>query len=469
MGPERTGAGMEKRGGRTAGKAQREDPGHPAAPPKLRVALATLGCKVNQCESAGLTEAIAAGGMTPVPFAGQADVYIINTCTVTGRTDGQSRQLIRRAIRQNPAAAILVTGCYAQRAPEEIARIPGVRIVAGNAEKETIPRLLASLGSAEPRLLVGDIAGQRTISPLGATRFPEHTRAFLKIQDGCNGTCSYCIVPRARGASRSLPPEAVRERIALIAGEGYREVVLTGIHLGAYGQDLQPATTLAALVGEIAAPPLERLRLSSIEPREITTALIGLLAGGVLCRHLHIPLQSGDDAILAAMNRNYDAAFFRDLVGRIVRAVPGIAVGIDVLAGFPGETAAAFANTLRLIEELPIAYLHVFPFSRRPGTPAAGMAGQVPEAVKRERAALLRALGARKKEAFAAGFIGEPLDVLIESRRDKATGLSLGLTDNYLSLAVRGQTAANRIVRVRPLSLAGGRLLAEVIPEVIHG
>ena len=400
--------------------------------------MATLGCKVNQCESAGLTEAIAAGGMTPVPFSGRADVYIVNTCTVTGRSDCQSRQLIRRAIRQNPAAAVLVTGCYAQRAPEEIARIPGVRIVAGNAEKETIPRLLATLGTAEPQLLVGDIAGQRTISRLGATRFPEHTRAFLKVQDGCNGTCSYCIVPRARGPSRSLPREAVRERIALIAKEGYREVVLTGIHLGAYGQDLKPATTLADLIGEIAASPLERLRLSSIEPREITTALIGLLAGGrVLCRHLHIPLQSGDDAILAAMNRNYDTAFFRSLVERIVGAVPGLAVGIDVLAGFPGETEAAFANTLRLIEGLPIAYLHVFPFSRRPGTPAAGMAGQVPEAVKKERAALLRALGTRKKETFAAGFIGQSLDVLIESRRDKATGLSLGLTDNYLSLAVR--------------------------------
>jgi threonylcarbamoyladenosine tRNA methylthiotransferase MtaB len=435
-------------------------------PETLRVAVATLGCKVNQCESAGLTEALAAGGMTPVTFAGQADIYIVNTCTVTGRTDYQSRQLIRRAIRQNPAATVLVTGCYAQRAPEEIARIPGVRIVAGNAEKEAIPVILSTLGTAQPRLMVGNIAEQTAISPLGATRFPGHTRAFLKIQDGCNGACSYCIVPSTRGPSRSLPPEAVRERIAMITRAGYREVVLTGIHLGAYGRDLRPAATLAALLRDIAAPPVERLRLSSIEPREITDELIALIAaGGVLCRHLHIPLQSGDDGILAAMNRDYDGAFFRDLVARIVRDIPGLAVGIDVLTGFPGETEAAFANTLRLLEEMPIAYLHVFPFSRRPGTPAAGMTGQVPEAVKKARAAQLRSLGAQKRQAFADAFIGRPLAVLIETRRDKATGFCLGLSDNYLSVAVRGGGVANRIVPVRPHSFADGRLLAEVTHE----
>jgi threonylcarbamoyladenosine tRNA methylthiotransferase MtaB len=446
-------------------KGKRSDPA--GTPGGLRVAVATLGCKVNQCESAGLTEALAARGMTPVPFAGEADCYIINTCTVTGRTDYQSRQLIRRAIRNNPAAKVLVTGCYAQRAPEEIARIPGVSIVAGNAEKEGIPALLDALAPAGPRLLVGDIGEQRDISRLGATRFPGHTRAFLKIQDGCGGACSYCIVPRTRGPSRSLPPAEVRGRIARIAGEGYREVVLTGIHLGAYGRDLRPATTLTALLNGLATEaPVERLRLSSIEPREITDELIALFAGDrLLCRHLHIPLQSGDDRILAAMNRDYDGAFFRALVARILRAVPDMAVGIDVLAGFPGETEAAFLNTLRLLTEIPAAYLHVFPFSRRPGTPAALMAGQVPEEVKSGRAARLRAIGAKKREAFAARFIGRPTDVLLETRRDRATGFRLGLSDHYLSVAVRDAGDANRIVRVLPESFADGRLLAEVIHE----
>ncbi len=218
----------------------------------LKVAVATLGCKVNQCESAGISETVAVRGMTLVPFDEEADCYIINTCTVTGRTDYQSRQLIRRAIRRNPAAAVLVTGCYAQRAPEEIARIPGVRIVAGNAEKTRLSELIQGLVEGKgPEVHVGDIRSETRFSLLGAAASPEHTRAFLKIQDGCDASCSYCIVPQARGASRSLRPAEVEKRIASLATRGYREVVLTGIHLGAYGRDLIPPTDLAAVVGRI--------------------------------------------------------------------------------------------------------------------------------------------------------------------------------------------------------------------------
>lgn len=434
----------------------------------VKVAVATLGCKVNQCESAGIAEALVARGIALVPFGEAADGYIINTCTVTGRTDYQSRQLIRRAIRKNPAAAVLVTGCYAQRAPEEITKIPGVRFIAGNTEKERIPDILCEMASRAPRMLVGNIRDAKGISRLGATLFPEHTRAFLKIQDGCDAFCSYCIVPRARGASRSLPAPEVAERISAISRAGYREIVLAGIHLGAWGRDLQPREDLVTLIRQItAARTVERLRLSSIEPRELTEELIALIGeSGTVCRHLHIPLQSGDDGILAAMRRDYEAAFFRHLVQHLSSAVSGIAVGIDVMAGFPGETERAFANTLELVEELPVAYLHVFPYSRRPGTPAAMMARQIPEPEKKRRAERLRKIGVLKRQRFAEKFIGTPLSVLVEGRTDPKTGFPVGFSDNYIPVAVRGDGAtANRIVRVMPEAFREGRLIAEVMHE----
>ncbi len=432
----------------------------------LKVALATLGCKVNQCESAGIAEALLARGMALVPFEEEADCYIINTCTVTGRTDGESRRLIRRTIRRNPAAAVVVTGCYAQRSPEEIAGIPGVRMVAGNEEKSRIPEFIEGMAPNGPLIRVGEI-GKEIVRPAAAS-FPGHTRAFLKIQDGCDACCSYCIVPHVRGGSRSLPPEEVLGRISSLCGAGFREVVLTGIHLGAYGRDLLPAAKLASLVRRIAEEsPLERLRLSSIEPREVTDELLFLLGNGSgrICRHLHIPLQSGDDAILAAMNRDYDGGFFRGLIDRVRSTVPGIAVGIDVMAGFPGETEAAFDRTVRLVEGLPVAYLHVFPFSRRPGTPAASMPDQVSGEEKKRRTARLRALDAAKRRAFAEGSLGETLDVLVEARQDRETNHFVGFSDNYIPVIVRGNVPVNRIVRVRPDAFRNGRLIAEPLPE----
>ncbi len=433
----------------------------------LRVAVATLGCKVNQCESAGIAEGLVANGMALVPFAEAADCYVINTCTVTGSADSQSRQLIRRATRKNPEAAVFVTGCYAQRAPQEIARIPGVRCIAGTEEKERIPDILREMTAGGPLILVGDIHKTRAFSRLETTAFPEHTRAFLKIQDGCDAFCSYCIVPHVRGTSRSLPSAEVEERIATLAQTGYREVVLTGIHLGAWGRDLRPPTDLETLVRQIVERgSVTRLRLSSVEPQEVTDALICLLGrSGMVCRHLHIPLQSGNDGILAAMRRNYDAAFFQDLLRRIHEAVPGVAVGIDVMAGFPGETEEAFNDTLHLIEETPIAYLHVFPYSRRPGTPAAAMSGQVPEEVKKRRTDRLRTVGAVKRRRFAEQFIGMPLNVLVEDRTDKITGFPIGFSDNYIPVAVRGRVPANQLTRVMPERFHGGRLIADVIPN----
>jgi len=439
----------------------------------LTVAVATLGCKLNQCESAGIAEMLVARGMTTVPFSEKADVCIINTCTVTGRTDYQSRQLVGRAIRKNPGAMIIVTGCYAQRAPQELSSLSGVHFVIGNTEKALIPEILLKAKNSgegnfcpdldKNEILVSDIREEKAISALGASVFPEHTRAFLKIQDGCDAFCSYCIVPYTRGKSRSLSLEEAMQRMALLAANGYREIVLTGIHLGAWGRDLQPPSDFTSLLERITEKRLvERLRISSLEPREVTRGMISLIKeSDVICPHLHLSLQSGSDRILAAMRRNYDTAFFRELVWKLRDAIAGLAIGIDVIAGFPGETQTEFSATLAMIEELPLAYLHVFPFSSRPGTPAAKMTGQVAENVKKSRVHLLREAGTAKRRKFAESFLGKPLKVLIERKIDKGTGLPTGFSENYISVAVRGSgVKVNSIVSAVPEAVDGERLIA---------
>ncbi len=451
----------------------------------MKVAVATLGCKVNQYESAGIMDALRERGFSLVAFSDPADCYIVNTCTVTGRTDYQARQLIRRATRNNPHAAVIVTGCYAQTAPEAVARIPGVSLVAGTHEKEQIPDLLQEMAAGTaaaaapglsplpsgqaPRILVDDIFRGRTISALEAKTFPGHTRGFLKIQDGCEAFCSYCIVPYARGRSRSLPEEEVVSRLRGLAASGRREVVLTGIHLGAYGQDLTPRSSLLRVLRAVEEDEtVERLRLSSLEPREIPADLISLMATAKhLCRHLHIPLQSGDSAILARMKRDYDAGFFRDLLADIIRAIPDVAIGIDVMVGFPGEGEKEFTSTVDLIEDLPIAYLHVFPYSERPGTPAAGLPGRVDERERKRRGALLRDLGRKKRELFAARFTGKKLAVLIEGRKDRRTGCLQGFSGNYLPVVATDAVASqiNQIVSVMPEEYREGKLYGRIVHD----
>ena len=435
----------------------------------MKVAVATLGCKVNQYESAGIMDALRARGFSLVPFSDPADFYIINTCTVTGKTDCQSRQLIRRATRNNPGAAVIVTGCYAQTAPEDVARIPGVTLVAGTSEKENIPNLLEKTSPEDQRILVGDIFQVKKISPLQAKTFPGHTRGFLKIQDGCNAFCSYCIVPYARGQSRSLPEEEIMRRLKTLAAAGYREIVLTGIHLGAYGQDLTPpASLLRVLKNSGKNEAVERLRLSSLEPAEIHDDLLAFMREAKhLCHHLHIPLQSGDNRILSLMKRDYDEGFFRGLLEKIVRAVPDIAIGIDVMVGFPGEGDKEFFNTIRLIEELPIAYLHVFPYSERPGTAAANLPGKIGDQEKRKRGEMLRNLGKEKKELFAERFKGKELSVLIEGRKDRKTGFLQGFSGNYITVAVADATAEhiNHIVSVVPEHYQDGKLFGRIVHD----
>ncbi|MDI6726677.1 MAG: tRNA (N(6)-L-threonylcarbamoyladenosine(37)-C(2))-methylthiotransferase MtaB [Smithellaceae bacterium] len=425
------------------------------------MAIASLGCKVNQCDGSEIGRGLADRGFSLVPFESSADVYIVNTCTVTRRTDYQSRQLIRRAARRNPQALIVVTGCYAQTSPGEVAQIPGVRLVMGNDRKAQLPEIISEMLNGH------EMAPE--CPPQGADdqhtsygNLPGHTRAFLKIQDGCNASCTYCIVPAARGASRSISFDEVKRRMFLLGQSGYRELVLTGIHLGTWGEDLSPPFNLLDLIAWADLErPQERIRLSSLEPTEVSGKIAPYMrAGGILCPHLHIPLQSGDDRILAAMGRPYDRAFFRERLRGLFAALPDIAIGLDVMAGFPGEDERAFQNTLALLTEIPVAYFHVFPYSPRPGTKAATMSGQVAEKVKKERAAILRSLGVKNRESYAKKFIGRGLSVLIEGKT--ADGAEVfGLAANYLPVVIkknRTPLMINSIVGVIPEYYANGRL-----------
>lgn len=407
------------------------------------IAITTLGCKVNQCDSAAIAHVMQENGYVLVPFTRAADCYIINTCVVTASTESQSRQLIRRALRCSDSAPVIVTGCYAQKSADRLQALsPRVR-VAGNKEKDDLPRLIDLLLQGEqPLFTVRDIASQQLFTSAGADTFTGRTRAFLKIQDGCNNCCAYCIVPSVRGPSRSLPREQVMGRMRALAANGYREIVLTGIHLGAWGLDLQPRQSLCGLLA-CSEPDADlqgvRLRLSSIEPNEWTDELVGLMVGSKnICPHVHIPLQSGDADILQSMGRTYAPEFFTDLVQRLVREIPGINIGVDVIAGLPGETDARFAHTLSLLEALPAGYLHVFSYSRRPGTPAAQMPDQVASGVIRERTRILRTLSDFKKRAFFERSNGAAMEVLVEGRRERSTGLLRGITGNYIPVLFAG-------------------------------
>jgi threonylcarbamoyladenosine tRNA methylthiotransferase MtaB len=411
-----------------------------------RVAITTLGCKTNQFESAAMSEQFANAGYTIVPFAEQADIYVINSCTVTARTDAETRRLIRRARRLNPAARIVATGCYAQVAPGELEQLPEVDSVLGNREKQDI---IALVETGESR--VSDIAAERDDVPLALSSFAEHTRAFLQVQNGCNSFCTYCIVPYARGRSRSVPMEDVVRGIRNLVANGYQEVVLTGIHLGAYGLDLPSPSSLTELVRAIDADRLvSRLRIGSVEPNEVGDELLALMARSeIICHHLHLPLQSGSDTVLTRMVRRYTAAIFRDLVARITAALPDAFIGADVIAGFPGETGQEFSETVRLIEELPFSDLHVFPYSRRPGTRAADLPDQVAGKIIKDRAEYLRDIATSKKQAFLERNLRKELRVLVQGY-DAKSEICRGLSRNYITVAFSGgEKRVNQEVVVR--------------------
>ncbi len=433
------------------------------------IAITTLGCKANQFDSEMIRASLERGGFEIIPFSQRADIYIVNTCTVTHRADYQSRQLIRRAHRLNPSSLIVVTGCYAQAYPEEVQGVEGVGVVLGNGEKASIADILGNPPMCScPMVNVGDIKKETKIGEADIDRFYRHTRALLKIQDGCNASCSYCIIPRARGRSRSLDPLRVTYHLQRLKKGGFREVVMTGIHLGIYGADLSPPTSLAELCKKMEGIPApQRIRLSSIEPDDFSSELIQSIATSPkVCHHLHIPMQSGEDDILRRMHRNYDGIFFADLVQTLIHRIPDLNIGVDVIVGFPGEGEKQFRKTYELLEKSDIGYLHVFPFSKRRGTEAHEFPHQVDPRIKKRRCEALRALGRRKKAAFQGRFLGRELEVLVEGKRDKLTRRLKGYSRNYIPVLIEGEDElVNREIRISVTDLDDGRMLGRVVGD----
>jgi threonylcarbamoyladenosine tRNA methylthiotransferase MtaB len=432
----------------------------------MRIALATLGCKVNQYDTAAIQTALLRQGDRVVSFNEGADVYIVNSCTVTDRADAESRRLARRAKRLNPGALVIMTGCFAQASPEAAA-VKEVDHIVG------IGRLHDLLGTVRgertERVLVDSVLKVTPEITRGAEVFTGQTRAFLKVQEGCDLFCSFCVVPFARGASRSVEPDEVLTGLRRLSALGFQEVVLTGTHLGAYGADLIPAVGLADLLESIAAArPVPRVRLSSVDPPEVTPRLLRTMArSDVICPHLHVPVQAGADRTLRRMRRRYDTALLREVLAEIRIALPDAGLGTDVIAGFPGETEADFESGLTFLQEQPFTYFHVFPYSRRRGTVAARLPGQVQAREITARSRLLRQLGEAKRAAFAECWVGHDLPVLLESTRDRETGCLAGYSRNYLRVLVGGpEEWMNTEINVRVVTRRAGRLMGTA--EAIH-
>jgi threonylcarbamoyladenosine tRNA methylthiotransferase MtaB len=446
-----------------------------------------FGCRATQADGAAIEAQFRAQGMERAVAPEDAELVVLNTCTVTASADQDARAAIRRIHRENPGCKIVVTGCYAQRAPEEIAALPGVTQVIGNSHKHKLAELAFSSQSFvplqqlkaglsfSPEIYVSDIFAHTEL--LAAPVFDaanERTRPNLKVQDGCDNRCSFCVIPSVRGQSRSLRVEPILTEVDTLVNAGYREVVISGINLGRWGRDLLPGSGKQIFLrndnskGErfedlvraiLDHTSLEKLRISSVEPMDWSDELIELVAGSPrIAKHAHVPMQSGSDAVLRRMHRKYRPWHYREKIEKIRAAIPDAAIGADVMTGFPGETDAEFEETRRMVEEMPFTYLHVFTFSARPGTPAADMPRQVPVEKARERNRILRELAAEKKAAFMRSFVGKTISAItlnvFDGERTEA------LTDNYLKLEIRGQHSANcwvdaRIEAVNDSSLMG--------------
>ena len=431
--------------------------------------IVTLGCKVNQYESAFIEELLLSRGCTKAKPHEEADLVIINGCIVTSTASYQTRQAIRRGIRENPSAVAAVVGCYGQVFPEELAEIEGLDIIAGNKGKGALTDLLIhATRQTPPFILREDFNGSQPFEYLPIKSFAGRTRAFVKIQDGCESFCSYCIVPYARGPLRSLEPHRVVELLRELERNGHKEAVLTGIHLGKYGTDLGNGMDLHRLLVEIAKFRSQmRVRLSSLEPTEIGGDLIEFMEShDWVCRHFHISLQSGDDTVLKRMNRHYTAEQFADLIEDIHRRVHRVSIGVDILVGFPGETERAFDTTLALLRNLPIGYLHVFPYSKREGTEAAQLSDHLHPKTIKERAAILRSLDKEKRRLFRSSLTGETFQVLTEGWVPGQMGLARGLSDNYVKFTFPSRTPnTNEFVRVKAVKIHDQGMMGTPIEE----
>jgi threonylcarbamoyladenosine tRNA methylthiotransferase MtaB len=414
-----------------------------------------FGCRASQADGAAIEAGLAGQGHVPAADLGDAGLVVLNTCTVTSTADDEVRQTVRRIHREHPEVRIVVTGCYAQRAPQEIAALPGVSLVVGNSHKTRIPELVSAAVPYHGQIEVGDIFAQRDfLSAPIEDALGDRTRPNLKIQDGCNNRCSFCIIPFVRGRSRSASPEQVIAQVARL-GEKYREVVLSGINLGRWGRDLAGGVRLAGLVRLLLDQTgVARLRLSSVEPMDFSDDLLGLMAESPrIAKHVHAPLQSGSDRVLRRMHRRYRPRHYADRIQKARVSMPDCAVGADVMTGFPGETDQEFEESRSFIESLPFTYLHVFTYSERPGTPAAESPSQVPAAVRKMRTKVLRDLAARKNLEFRRAMVGRTLSVVtIEDGRS-------ALSENYLKVKLAGGREPNRIEDVRIGGLTADGLL----------
>lgn len=438
------------------------------------VAFHTLGCKVNSYETEAIWQLFKASGYQRVDFeADSADVYVINTCTVTNTGDKKSRQVIRRAIRRNPEAIVAVTGCYAQTSPNEIAEIPGVDIILGTQGRERLLEYVEQIqADRKPINAVGNIMKARDFEELDVPAFTDRTRASLKIQEGCNNFCAFCIIPWARGLMRSRKPESVVEQAQKLVDAGYLEIVLTGIHTGGYGEDLEDYNLAKLLVDLHEVKGLKRIRISSIEASQITDEVIAVINNSdKVCRHLHVPLQAGDDEVLKRMRRKYTTAEFYEKMVKVREALPGVAITTDVIVGFPGETDEQFTNGYNFIKEIGFAELHVFPYSMRTGTPAARMEDQVPDELKHSRVAKLLELNQTLALDYAKGFVGDVLEVIPERpyKEDPAKGLLMGYSDNYLNVVFPGsEEMIGKICKVK-LDEAGSEYCQGTLVRVLDG
>lgn len=435
-----------------------------------KIAFYTLGCKVNQADTASMENLFLRSGHQLVNFDGEADVYIINTCVVTNTGQRKSRQTIHRAIRKNPNALIVVTGCYPQTAAEEVKAIAGVDMIIGNQDRAQIVQLVEErLAHRQTDTLdaVHKLTASTAFEEMAAGDITDKTRAFLKIQEGCNQFCTYCIIPYARGPLRSRSLESIRTETQRLISAGFKEIVLIGIHLGCYGKENPDGPTLYDAVKTVLdVPGVQRLRLGSLESVEVEPRLLTLMQEDArFCRHLHLPLQSGCDKTLQAMHRPYTTAKFKTLLADIKNMVPDIAITTDVIAGFPGETEADFETTCKFAESCGFSKMHIFPFSARKGTPAEKFAGAVTEAVKKERADILGRIDETMHKAFLQGMVGQNAEVLFE--QPAGEDYFEGLTGNYQRVFVKsgGRNFSGEILPVKITAFDGEKLLGEIIKD----
>lgn len=436
-----------------------------------------FGCRATQADGAAIERQFQEQGLDRADSSDNAQVVVLNTCTVTASADQDARAAIRRIHRDNPEAQIVVTGCYAQRAPEEIAAIPGVSQVIGNSHKHQLAKILrptfvplsalsTAKQSSDTNIFVSDIFAHTEL--LAAPVFEaanQRTRPNLKVQDGCDNRCSFCVIPSVRGQSRSLPLTKVVDEINTLVDAGYREVVISGINLGRWGRDFDRPQRFEDMVRTIlSATSLKKLRVSSVEPMDWSCELVDLFAGSArIAKHAHVPMQSGSDAVLRRMHRKYRPWHYREKIGTIRDAMPNAAIGADVMVGFPGETEAEFEETRRMIEDLPITYLHVFTYSARPGTPAAEMSNQVPVSAARERNRILRALGEQKKMSFMRSFVGKNIEAITLNVNDASH--TEALTDNYLKLRFKRMHEPNQWLIAAIEKVENGVLTGVAYPQ----